>query len=135
MGDDPLSKPGMENIFDITPCLSAPEIVNRSTMELQIMSRCISEVPALFWDKYIPLDIAFIHVSPPDAHGFMSFGVECAASKAAAENAKIVIAQVNEKMPRTLGDVFIHVSRVNQIVECPDPGTSTHPIRDRRTNC
>ncbi len=51
----------------------------------------------------------------------MSFGVECGASKAAAENAKIVVAQVNERMPRTLGDVFIHVSRVHKIVECSVP--------------
>jgi acyl-CoA hydrolase len=57
----------------------------------------------------------------------MSFGVECAASKAAAENAKIIIAQVNECMPRTLGDVFIHVSRVNKIVECSIPILELRP--------
>jgi acyl-CoA hydrolase len=51
----------------------------------------------------------------------MSFGVECAASKAAAESAKLVVAQVNERMPRTLGDVFIHVSRVHKVVECSEP--------------
>ncbi|MBI4417637.1 MAG: acetyl-CoA hydrolase/transferase family protein, partial [Ignavibacteriales bacterium] len=81
----------------------------------------LSEIPGLFSRGIIPLDVAFIHVSPPDEHGFMSFGVECAASKAAAESAKIVVAQVNERMPRTLGDVFIHVSHVHKIVECSEP--------------
>jgi acyl-CoA hydrolase len=58
-----------------------------------------------------------MHLSPPDEHGFMSYGAEVLSSKAAAENAGIVIAQVNEKMPRILGDSFIHVSRVHKIVE------------------
>jgi 4-hydroxybutyrate CoA-transferase len=58
-----------------------------------------------------------MHLSPPDEHGFMSYGVECLASKAAAENAKKVVAMVNEKMPRVLGDAFIHTSRVSRLVE------------------
>jgi len=62
-----------------------------------------------------------LHLSPPDEHGFMSFGVEILASKAAAEKAKIIIAQVNDQMPRVLGDSFIHVSRVHKIVEISEP--------------
>jgi 4-hydroxybutyrate CoA-transferase len=81
----------------------------------------LSEIPNLFIDKVIPLDVALVHLSPPDEHGFMSFGAECAASKPAAESAKIVIAQVNDRMPRTLGDVFIHFSRVHKVVECSEP--------------
>jgi acyl-CoA hydrolase len=65
----------------------------------------------------MPLDAAMLHLSPADEHGFMSFGVEVLASKAAAEKAKKIIVQVNEKMPRVLGDSFIHVSRVHKIVE------------------
>ena len=80
----------------------------------------LSEIPALFRDRIIPLDVAFLHLSPPDEHGFMSLGVECAASKAAVESAKVVVAQVNDKMPRTLGDVFVHVSHVDKIVECSE---------------
>jgi acyl-CoA hydrolase len=80
----------------------------------------LSEIPALFTEGIIPLDVAFIHLSPPDEHGFMSLGVECVGSKAVAESAKLVVAQVNEKMPRTLGDVFIHVSHVDKIVECSE---------------
>jgi acetyl-CoA hydrolase len=57
-----------------------------------------------------------IHVSPPDEHGFCSLGVEVGLTKSPAESAKIIIAEVNQKMPRTLGDSFIHLSRLNYIV-------------------
>ena len=62
-------------------------------------------------------DVAFVQVSPPDEHGFMSFGVETMAARAACNNAKKVIVQVNERMPRVLGDSFIHVNRVDAIHE------------------
>ncbi len=76
----------------------------------------LSEFPLLFKNGYLPLDAALIHVSPPDEHGFCSLGVEVGLTKSAAESAKIIIAEVNEQMPRTLGDSFIHVSRLNYIV-------------------
>jgi acetyl-CoA hydrolase len=77
----------------------------------------LSEIPSLFRDGPLPLDAALISVSPPDEHGFCSFGVEIGATKPAAEEARIIIAEVNQKMPRTLGDSFIHVSRLTHIVE------------------
>lgn len=76
----------------------------------------LSEFPLLFKNKILPVDVAFIHVSPPDEHGFCSLGVEVGLTKSAAESAKIIIAEVNEQMPRTLGDSFIHVSRLENIV-------------------
>ena len=76
----------------------------------------LSEFPLLFKRGLLPLDAALIHVSPPDEHGFCSLGVEVGLTKTAAESAKIIIAEVNEQMPRTLGDSFIHVSRLNYIV-------------------
>ena len=57
-----------------------------------------------------------IHVSPPDEHGFCSLGVEVGLTKSPAESAKVVIAEVNEQMPRTLGDSFIHVSKLTHIL-------------------
>ena len=60
--------------------------------------------------------MALIHLSPPDEHGFCSFGVEVGLSKSPAESAKIIIAEVNNQMPRTLGDSFIHVSKLDYIV-------------------
>ena len=77
----------------------------------------LSEIPSLFRDGSLPLDAALISVGPPDEHGFCSFGVEVGATKPAAEEARIIIAEVNQKMPRTLGDSFIHVSRLTHIVE------------------
>jgi len=77
----------------------------------------LSEIPLLFKNGQLPLDAALVHVSPPDEHGFCSFGVEVGVTKTAAQSAKIVIAEVNPNMPRTLGDAFIHVSKLNYIVE------------------
>jgi len=76
----------------------------------------LSEFPLLFKHGVLPLDVAVIHVSTPDEHGFCSLGVEVGLTKSPAESAKIIIAEVNEKMPRTLGDSFIHVSRLTHIV-------------------
>ncbi len=76
----------------------------------------LSEFPLLFKRGILPLDVALIHVSPPDEHGFCSLGVEVGLTKTPAESARIIIAEVNEQMPRTLGDSFIHVSRLNYIV-------------------
>ena len=76
----------------------------------------LSEFPLLFKRGVLPLDVALVHVSPPDEHGFCSLGVEVGLTKTAAESAKVIIAEVNEKMPRTLGDSFIHVSRLTHIV-------------------
>src|SRR5574341_1903178 len=76
----------------------------------------LSEFPLLFKRGYLPLDVAIIHVSPPDEHGFCSLGVEVGLTKSAAEMAKITIAEVNQQMPRTLGDSFIHVSRLHHII-------------------
>lgn len=76
----------------------------------------LSEFPLLFKNGVLPLDVALIHVSPPDEHGFCSLGIEVGLTKSAAESAKIIIAEVNQKMPRTLGDCFIHVSRLNYVI-------------------
>ena len=76
----------------------------------------LSEFPLLFKRGVLPLDVAIIHVSPPDEHGFCSLGVEVGLTKSPAESAKIIIAEVNQQMPRTLGDSFIHVSRLNHII-------------------
>ena len=81
----------------------------------------LSEVPALLCRREFPIDIALIHVSPPDEHGFCSFGVGVECTKAATDVAKVVIAQVNSHMPRSLGDSFIHVSQIDHCVEVETP--------------
>jgi len=122
LGNDPLSMPGMAQHFRHNSFFVGPgdrESIAEGNSDFVPVH--LSQIPALFRSEYIPLDVVLVHLSPPDSHGFMSFGAECGASKAAAESAKIVVAQVNECMPRTLGDVFIHVSRVHKIVECSIP--------------
>lgn len=81
----------------------------------------LSEVPLLFKNHIIDLDVALIHVSPPDKHGFCSLGVSVDATRAAVNNAKLVIAQVNPNMPRTHGDGIIHESEIDYGVEVNDP--------------
>ena len=76
----------------------------------------LSEFPLLFKKGYLPVDVAMVQLSPPDEHGFCSFGVEVGLSKSIAEASKIIIAEVNEQMPRTLGDSFIHVNKLDYIV-------------------
>ena len=81
----------------------------------------LSEIPSLFQTGTLPLDVALIHVAPPDEHGFCSLGIEAGLIKTPAQSAKIVIAEVNERMPRTLGDSFIHVSKITHAVPVDYP--------------
>jgi len=81
----------------------------------------LSEIPALFKRRRFHLDVALIQVTPPDAHGFCSFGVSVDIVKPAAESADMVIAEVNPCMPWTLGDSFIHVDQIDILVEHEAP--------------
>lgn len=76
----------------------------------------LSEFTMLFKNGHLPVDVALVHLSPPDNYGFCSFGIEVGLTKSPAESAKIIIAEVNQQMPRTLGDSFIHVSKLDYIV-------------------
>ncbi len=76
----------------------------------------LSEFPLLFSRGILPVDVAFVHLSPPDEHGFCSYGVETGLTKTPAESAKTIIAEINPNMPRCLGDSFIHVSRLDHVV-------------------
>jgi 4-hydroxybutyrate CoA-transferase len=81
----------------------------------------LSEYTLLFKNNVLPVDVALIHVSPPDEHGFCSLGVEVGLTKSPAESAKVIIAEINQQMPRTLGDSFIHLSRINYMVPVDYP--------------
>jgi acyl-CoA hydrolase/RimJ/RimL family protein N-acetyltransferase len=81
----------------------------------------LSEVPALIRSGRVPVHTALISVSPPDEHGFCSYGVSIDCVKAAAESARVVVAEVNENMPRTLGDSFIHVDQIQMLVPSEQP--------------
>lgn len=81
----------------------------------------LSELPLLFRKKVLHVDVAFIHVSVPDVHGYCSLGVSVEATLAAIENAPIVIAQVNPQMPRTFGDGVLHISEITYLVDVDVP--------------
>ncbi len=81
----------------------------------------LSEIPGLFRNGAMPIDVALVSLSPPDEHGFCSFGVEVGTTKPAAEAARVIVAEINQEMPRTLGDSFIHVSQLDHIVEADYP--------------
>lgn len=81
----------------------------------------LSEIPALFRSGALPIDVAFIQVSPPDVHGFCSLGTSVEATMAAVRSARLVIAQVNWKMPRSHGDGFIHMDKLTAAIEVDTP--------------
>eukprot|EP00698_Gefionella_okellyi_P007387 TRINITY_DN1802_c0_g1_i6.p1 TRINITY_DN1802_c0_g1~~TRINITY_DN1802_c0_g1_i6.p1 ORF type:complete len:265 (+),score=58.31 TRINITY_DN1802_c0_g1_i6:393-1187(+) len=81
----------------------------------------LGEVPGLFRNGVLPLDVALITVSPPDRHGFCSLGASIDVSVAAVQAARTVIAQVNHHMPRTHGDGMLHVSQLDVMYECNEP--------------
>ena len=90
----------------------------------------LSEIPGLFKGGILPIDAALVSLSSPDEHGFCSFGVEVGTSKPAAESARLIIAEVNRQMPRTLGDSFIHVSRLHHpLPEAPQGGSSEEHLQ------
>jgi len=81
----------------------------------------LSEIPSLFRQRFVPVDVALIQTSPPDTHGYMSLGISVDIVKAAVETASVVIAQVNSRMPRTHGEGFIHVEDVDFLVPHDEP--------------
>jgi 4-hydroxybutyrate CoA-transferase len=81
----------------------------------------LSEIPSLFRKKIIPIDVALIHVSCPDEHGYCSLGVSVDIAPSVLENADCIIAQVNPQMPRTFGDAIIHSSLIDAMVEVNEP--------------
>jgi 4-hydroxybutyrate CoA-transferase len=87
----------------------------------------LSDIPHLLSRGILPLDAAFINVSPPDRHGFCSLGTSVDATLAAVQSAKTVIAQFNPAMPRTLGDSFVHVRKIDMAVEVNQP-PHEHPV-------
>ena len=122
IGSDDYAQPDMEGHLRVNTLFISGNVrkaVNEGRADFTPIR--LAEIPMLFRSGVIPLDVAMIHVSPPDEHGFCSYGVEIGVSKAAAETARLVIAQINPQMPRTLGDSFIHISKIDYSVEVDYP--------------
>lgn len=121
-GDAPYADPKYRDSFHVNSFFIGPNV--RHTLKAGNGSYTpvfLSELPILLKRRIIELDVALIQVSPPDKHGYCSLGVTIAASLAAIENAKHVIAQVNPNMPRTHGDGIIHFSEIDTMVEVNEP--------------
>lgn len=86
----------------------------------------LSDIPLLFRNEVLPIDVAMVQVSPPDSHGFCSLGVSVDITLSAVETAQYVIAQINPNMPRTFGDGIIHIRRFEAVVEVDKPLFQMH---------
>lgn len=119
---EPLANSGLKGHIRIN-ALFIGEIIRPlvNENEADFTPSLLSEVPLLFRRGILPLDIAVVHVSPPDQHGWCSLGIEAGLNKAPAECARIVIAEMNEQMPRVLGDCFIHVNKFDRIIRTSYP--------------
>lgn len=116
-GEAPYAEPGMEKHFRHNALFAGGnvrEAINEGRADWTPIF--LSEIPKLFYQGYIPLNAALIQVSPPDEHGFCSLGVGVDMTLAACRTAKSIIAEINPKMPRVLGDAFIHVSKLDRMV-------------------
>lgn len=116
-GDAPYATRELANSFPVNSFFiseNVREIIQQGMGDYTPIS--MSDIPRIFKTGRLPLDVALIHVSPPDEHGMCSLGISVDIVKSAAENARIVIAQVNPKMPRTHGDSSIHVYDIDYLV-------------------
>ncbi|MFR1147742.1 acetyl-CoA hydrolase/transferase family protein [Anaerostipes caccae] len=121
MGEAKYCEPGMEKHFRHNSFfLGASTRKAAKEGRADVTPVYFSEVPELFRTT-LPVDAVFLNLSPPDEHGYCSFGISVDYSKPAAMEAELVIAQINPSMPRTLGDSFIHISDIDYIVEADTP--------------
>ncbi len=122
LGDIGLNKPEYKKSFYFNALfVSAPIRQNVNGVNGDYIPVFLSEIHLLFEKNILPLDVALIHVSQPDKHGFCSLGVSVDITRAAVKHAKHVIAQVNTQMPRTHGDGLIHISEIDTLVEVNEP--------------
>lgn len=121
-GDVQVDKPEYAGIFHINSMFVSASIrkdVNEGRADY--IPVFLSEIPELFKQNILPLDVALVQVSPPDGHGYCSLGVSVDIARSAVNTAKHIIAQVNPNVPRTHGDGLVHSSRFHSMVYCEDP--------------
>ena len=117
MGDVDFDNPEWRDSFffnSLFVCASTRKVAN--SLHGDYVPIFLSQIPQLFRRGLLPLDVALIQVSPPDAHGYCSLGTSVDVARAAVDTARHVIAQVNPRMPRTHGDGFVHVSDIDALV-------------------
>ena len=127
MGPAPFVDPAHRDRFLSVSLFAGPPV--RAAIEAggaDFMPVFLSDIPALFLSRTIDLDVAFLQVSPPDRHGFCSLGTSVDAALAASLSARVVIAEINEQMPRTLGNTLVPVSRIDACIVTNRP-LHVHP--------
>ena len=130
LGPAPYVQPGLEQRFRHTAFFIGKNVRDAvQAGRADFMPVFLSEIPRLITSGRVPVDVALIQVSPPDAHGYCSLGVSVDIVRAAVDTATLVLAEVNPRMPRTHGDSFVHVDRISGLLpvdyalpeSCPEP--------------
>ena len=121
-GDAPFARPENADRFHSISFFVGPNV--RGIIESgqgDFVPVFLSDIPGLFTSGVIPLDVAMIQVSPPDKHGLCTLGTSCDATRAAVDSARIVIAEINEQMPRTHGYTAVPLSRIDAFIHTDRP--------------
>ena len=130
LGPAPYVAPGMERSFRHRALFVGGNV--RAAVQAgraDFVPVFLSDIPELFRSGGLPLDVALLNVSPPDAHGYCSLGTSVDVALAAALSARTVIAQLNRAMPRSLGQSFVHVGRFAATVEVDEPPIAEAPAQ------
>ncbi|MBO6525382.1 MAG: acetyl-CoA hydrolase/transferase family protein [Balneolaceae bacterium] len=118
----PYSKEEYSKSFRVNAFFAGPNVRNAiNNGRGDYIPIFLSEVPGLIRKDILPIDVALLNVSLPDKHGYCSLGVSLVGSFPASQKAKKIIAQINPNMPRTHGDGFIHIDKIDAVVEVDDP--------------
>jgi acyl-CoA hydrolase len=121
-GDVHLDKPEYEGIFHFNSLFVSASLRNAVNQGLaDYVPVFLSEIPELFKQRILPIDVALVQVSPPDQHGYCSLGVSVDIARSAVNTTRHIVAQVNPNVPRTHGDGLIHSSRFDSMVWCEEP--------------
>ncbi len=131
LGPAPYCAPGTEDRFRHTAFFIGQN-VREAVAEgrADFMPVFLSEIPRLIRSRRVGIDVALIQVSPPDAHGYVSLGVSVDIVRAAVDTADLILAEVNPRMPRTLGDSFLHVDQIRYLVPVDKPLPEVLPAGD-----
>ncbi|MBE2215079.1 MAG: GNAT family N-acetyltransferase [Opitutaceae bacterium] len=128
-GPTPWLDPALADTFVVNTFVHGPTLGDAVREGRADYTPCfLSEIPGLFLDGVLPLDAALVQVTPPDVHGYCSLGVSVDVVSAACRAARVVIAQLNPRMPRTHGQSFIHVDRIDAFLPYDEPLVAVPPV-------
>jgi acyl-CoA hydrolase len=135
-GPAPFAEPGMEKRFRSISVFTGPPL-RKAIAEgrADFVPIFLSDIPRLFTNGQVQLDVAMLHLSPPDKHGYCTLGTSVDAALAASRTARILIAEINTRMPRTHGNTLVHIDRVDSFIVTDRPlyaHDAPHPTENER---